>query len=184
MNSMYTWQDLVGFDQYLRSIGKPPLKGQTLTELALEIHAKYDGLWQNWQMTRYVGNVETLRKTFAAEGKKVVISGQGIPLTPAGPGKIIAQTVRGMSDDNTWGMWDEDIPKTTGRQMTYMAYDPWWDLNSNVVWGWNSAIINNAFWWAAVGTTEPSRRHQYDRLGAPPSMAMGITAPCSPTAMA
>jgi hypothetical protein len=163
MNSMFTWQDLVAFDQFLRSQGKPGLKGQTHTELSNEVATDYNGLWQNWQMTRYVQNVETLRKTFAAEGKTVTISGQGIPLAPAGPGKIIAQTVRGMSDDNTWGMTDEDIPKTTGRQMTYMAYDPWWALGSNFVWGWNSAILNNSYWYAPVGTTEPSRRHQYDR---------------------
>jgi hypothetical protein len=163
MNSMYTWQDLVAFDQYLRSLGKPGLKGQTHSELSLEIDSQYNGLWQNWQMNRYVQNVETLRKTFAAEGKTLVISGQGIPLTPAGPGKIIAQTVRGMSDDNTWGMWDEDIAKTTGRQLTEMAFDPWWDLNSNFVWGWNSAILNNSYWYAPVGTTEPSRRQYSDR---------------------
>lgn len=163
MNSMFTWQDFVGFDQYLRSLGKPGLKGQTFTEIGLEINSQYDGLWQNWQLNRYVQNVETLRKTFAAEGKKLVISGQGTPLTSADAGKIIGETIRGMSDDNTWGMWDEDIPKTTGRQMACMAYDPWWAMNSNFVWGWNSAILNNAYWYAPVGTTEPSRRHQYDR---------------------
>lgn len=163
MNNMYTWQDLVAFDQYLRSQGKPGLKGQTHTELSREIDSEYNGLWQNWQMTRYVQNVETLRQTFAAEGKTLVISGQGIPLTPAGPGKIIAQTVRGMSDDNTWGMADEDVSKTAGRQLAYMAYDPWWGLDSNFVWGWNSAILNNSYWFAPVGTTEPSRRHQSDR---------------------
>ena len=163
MNNMYTWQDLVGFDQYLRGLGKPGLKGQTHGDLCREIDTQYDGLWQNWQMNRYVQNVETLRKTFAAEGKTAVISGQGLPLMPAAAGKIIAQTVRGMSDDNTWGMWDEDIAKTTGRQLACMAYDPYWALGSNFVWGWNSAILNNSYWYAPVGTTEPSRRHYSDR---------------------
>jgi hypothetical protein len=163
LNNMFTWQDLVGFDQYLRSQGKPGLKGQTLTELSREIYSDYNGLWQNWQMTRYVQNVETIRQTFAAEGKTVVIWGQGIPLASAGPGKIVAQTVRGMTDDNTWGMANEDVPKTTARQLAYMAFDPWWALGTNFVWGYNSSILNNSHWHAPVGTTEPSRRYQSDR---------------------
>ena len=44
-----------------------------------------------------------------------------------------------------------------------MAFDPWWDFTSNYVWGWNSAILNNPYWYAPVGTTEPSRRQYSDR---------------------
>jgi hypothetical protein len=44
-----------------------------------------------------------------------------------------------------------------------MAYDPWWGLGSNFPWGWNSSILDNPFWFAAPGTTEPSRRHEYER---------------------
>ena len=84
-------------------------------------------------------------------------------MASAEAGKIVSQTVRGMSDDNTWGMWDSDLIKTAGRQLAYMAYNPWWALNYNFVWGWNSDVLNNQYWFAPVGTTEPSRRHQAER---------------------
>ncbi len=65
-----------------------------------------------------------------------------------------------MSDDSTWELHDEDIPFTTARQMTAMAWNPNWRYSTLIQWGWNSF---RSIWHAPVGTAEPSRRHYYDR---------------------
>jgi hypothetical protein len=51
---------------------------------------------------------------------------------------------------------------TTGRQLAAEALNPEWNFGFCFVWGFDSAIINNTFWYGPVGTTEPSRRHYYD----------------------
>ena len=68
-----------------------------------------------------------------------------------------------MSDDSTWGMNDEDPCYNKGKPMGYLMVNPSWRLATLLQWGWNSAVLCNPNWWSPVGTTEPSRRHYYDR---------------------
>ena len=160
---LYNWQDFIAFDESLRAAGLPGLHGKTREELSREIDTRYPTQWQAWQLSRYVQNVRTMRADFAASGKRLVISAQGIPLVPSAYQDDLAQTIRGMSDDTTWGMAGESIPLTTGRQMAYLAFNPVWALSTLLQWGYNSAVLENPHWHSPVGTTEPSRRHLYDR---------------------
>jgi hypothetical protein len=160
--SMYGWQELVAFDEYLRANGKPGLAGTTHDELNRDVNRNHAAEWALWHEHRYVDTVEMLRTAFAAKGKELVISGQGIPMASNADAAILSRTVRGMSSDNTWGMEGESVSFTTGRQLADQAFNPEWKLNFNVVWGYDSTTLNNSFWYSPVGTTEPSRRHWYD----------------------
>jgi hypothetical protein len=162
VGSMYNWQDFIAFDGYLRSKGLDGLHGRTRAEIAREIDTKLSSYWQEWQLSRYVANMDAIRGGFAAEGKNVVLSAQGVPIVPIPYQDALAATIKGMSDDSTWGMADESIPLTTGRQMAYFAFNPVWKMSTLLQWGWNSGILNSGFH-TPVGTTEPSRRHYYDR---------------------
>jgi hypothetical protein len=68
-----------------------------------------------------------------------------------------------MSDDSTWGMTRESVSLTTARQMAALAFTPSLRMSTLLHWGYNSAALNNCQWRGAIGTTEPSRRHLYDR---------------------
>lgn len=160
-NNLYSWQELVAFDQYLADQGLPRLAGKTRQELIGEIRQRYGHRWSAWQMARYAASVTSLRDTFAKEGKRLVISAQGLPLVPLKYLADLAQTIAGMSDDSTWGMWQENIPVTTGRQMTALAFNPDWRLAEPLVPGYDSGIFNGPFW-GPVGTTESTRRHFFD----------------------
>jgi len=163
MDTMHGWQDFVGFDDYLRAHGQPGLKGRTRTELATEIHGQHEAQWQEWNLERYVAAVTKLHDVFAAAGKTLVLSGQGMPLVPTRVEAPLAAVIAGQSDDSTWGMGDEDLPETTGRQMAVKAFDPAWRLATLFNWGWDSAVLNNPHWHVPADTTEPARRHIYDR---------------------
>ena len=160
--SLYDWPELVAFDQYLRDQHRPGLAGKTHAEINDDVNRNHAADWAIWHEHRYVANVEDLSKTFAALGKKMSISGQGVPMTSNADAAILAKTISGMNSDSTWGMDSESIPMTTGRQLAAEAINPEWKFGFNFVWGWDSAIINNVFWYGPVGTTEPSRRHYYD----------------------
>jgi hypothetical protein len=162
VDSLYNWQDFVGFDEYLRGRGLPGLHGRTRQELADEIDARDPAQWQAWQLSRYIENVRAMRADFAAVGKRLLITAQGTPLVPIPDQEDLAQTIRGMSDDSTWGMAGESIPLTTGRQMASLAFNPVWAMSTLLQWGYNSAVLESHFH-TPVGTTEPSRRHYYDR---------------------
>jgi len=162
LSEMYGWQELVAFDEYLRAQGRVALNGSTRAELSIDVNNNHAAEWGVWHEQRYVETVDSLSKAFAKFGKELVISGQGIPMTSNKDAAIVARTVRGMSSDETWGMEREDVPYTTGRQLGIQAYNPEWKLGFNFVWGWDSTTIDNPSWYAAVGTTEPSRRHYYD----------------------
>ena len=160
--SLYGWQELVAFDEYLRSMGKAGLSGSTHSEFDRDVKQNHAADWALWHEHRYVQAVEGLRTSFASNGKELVISGQGIPMTSNADAAIISRTVRGMSSDNTWGMEHESVPFTTGRQLGLQAFNPEWKLNFNFVWGYDSTTLNNVFWYSPVSTTEASRRHYYD----------------------
>lgn len=162
VSTLYNWQDFIGFDDYLKGLGLPGLKGRTRPQICEEIDRRYPHQWQAYLLQRYVNNLRALRSAFAAAGKRIYIQAQGIPITPMSDEDEIAAVVRGTNDDSTWGMTQESIPLTTGRQMAYMAFDPAWGLDDLMHWGWDSAILNFGFH-TPVGTTEPSRRHTYDR---------------------
>jgi hypothetical protein len=160
--SLYGWQELVAFDEYLRSVGKRGLSGATHDELNRDVNQNHAAEWALWHERRYVETVELLRNTFASAGKELVMSGQGIPMTSNADAAILSRTVKGMSSDNTWGMEGESVPFTTGRQLADQAFNPEWKLGFNMVWGYDSSTLNNSFWYSPVGTTEASRRHWYD----------------------
>jgi hypothetical protein len=163
VDSLHGWQDYIDFDDSLRARNLPGLQGKTRQELATEIHARYNSLWQDWHLKRYIASLRELRAAFAAEHKKLVISAQGAPLVPIEYQDEIAETLRGESDDSTWGMWQESIPATTGRQMGVMAFNPAWAMSTLLQWNFDSSILDNPIWHAPAGATEPSRRHLYDR---------------------
>jgi len=163
LHNMYGWPEMIGFDEYLKAHNMPGVKGHTRAEVVRDISANHLGQFRTWQVERYARAVQTLSAAYAQEGKKLVISGQGIPIVPQAYEKSISQTVVGMSDDSTWGMQYEDPCFNTAKQMGYMAINPGWKLNTLLNWGYNSAVLGNLFFWAPIGTTEPSRRHYYDR---------------------
>jgi hypothetical protein len=163
VDMLHGWQDFIDFDDYLRAQKLAHLEGKTRQQLADEIHSRYEALWQSWNLQRYQHGLEDLRTAFAAEQKKVIISAQGAPLVPMEYEDQIASIVRGESDDSTWGMIQESVPATTGRQMGVMAFNPAWAMSTLLQWNFDSGILNNPHWHAPAGTTEPSRRHLYDR---------------------
>ena len=182
VDALHGWQDFIGFDEYLRASGQPGLAGRTRKEIAAEIHAKYEHRWLAWHLDRYLYAVRNLKEAFAKEGKRLIITAQGSPLVPSRDEAEIAEVLRGQSDDSTWGMIEESIPLTTGRQMGVMAFNPGWAMSTLLQWGYNSAVLNNPHWHNPVGTTEPSRRHLYDRACAGSSAATASTARCTLTA--
>lgn len=163
IDALYGWQDFEGFDAWLRGQGKPGLKSGTREALAAQIDGARRAEWLAWQLERYVRAIKELRADFGAEGKRVVITAQGLNLLPRRYAAEVAQVVQGMSDDITWGQWAECLPLTTSRQMAAMAFNPEWRMSTLSPWGYNSATLNNAQWRGGVGTTEPSRRTIYDR---------------------
>lgn len=162
VGNLYNWQDFVEFDEYLRSLGLAGIKSRTRDQIAEEIDTKYAGPWQAWQLSRYAENIHTLRSAFSAAGKHLLIAGQGTPVVPIADQIDFAAAIRGMNDDSTWGMAQEDLPLTTARQMAVMAYNPVWAMSTLLQWGYDSAILSFGFR-APVGTTEPTLRHYYDR---------------------
>jgi hypothetical protein len=163
LSTLHSWGDFVAFDDHLRAGGKPGLAGRTRAEIAKEIHEQHEDEWQVYQLGQYVGNVRLLRDSFKAEGKDVVLSSQGVPMVAGPAGEELAKTIRGMSDDSTWGMEHNNIPATTGRQLSELAHNPVWKMNTLLQWGYDSSNLDNPIWHAPVGTTESSRRHIYDR---------------------
>lgn len=163
VDALHGWQDFLDFDAYLRAAGQPGLQGRTRQELAKEIHEKYEHRWQAWQLERYIHAIRNLKTAFAREGKRLLITAQGSPLVPAKYEKELAETIRGQSDDSTWGMWEESIPLTTGRQMGILAFNPSWAMSTLLQWGYDSAVLNNPHWHSPVDATEGTRRHYYDR---------------------
>jgi hypothetical protein len=159
VNSMFTWQELVEFDRYLGAHQLPRLAGRTRQALCTEINEQRLGQWRGWQLERYVAAVGALKAAVTGAGKRLVISAQGVPLVPLRVLDSLAGTIQGMSDDNTWGMMDEDLPGTAGRQLALKALNPSWRMASNLVWGYDNSIFNNPHWHDAVGITESSRRH-------------------------
>lgn len=159
LNAMYAWQELVEFDRCLRRKGGEGLKGRTHRDLKKEVNDHYLHPFMAWQLERYVANFRTIRGIAEDNGKTMLHSGQGMPLLPPAAATEIGQVLRGMSDDNTWGCFDEDFPLTAARQMTTKAFNPGWRIGSNLVWGWDNCVFNNAHWWMPIGVTESSRRH-------------------------
>lgn len=163
LDQLYSWRDLMDFDQWLVARGHPGLKGQTKKQITNQIKNKYISLRNRYLMERYMHDLKILKKTFASRGKKLSLGAQGIPVIPSREaGELVASVLRGMSDDNTWGQSNESVSETTGRQMAVMAFNPVWELGVNMIYNWNSAVLNNPHWRIAVGTTEPSRRRHYD----------------------
>ncbi len=164
IGAIYSWQDFEGFQAWLRARGHAVMTGRTRGEIVAEIEGKLAGPWAAWHQERYVRSITTLRDAFAREGKRIVIWSQGVPLIPnPADAAAIGESVRGMSDDWTWGMLEENAPFTTGRQMGEVAFNPWLAMSSLNQWGYVSGALNNPQWHEPVSTTEPSRRALYDR---------------------
>jgi len=160
-SQLYNWQELTAFDAYLAANNLARLTGKTRQQLCHEVQTKYANRWSAWHMDRYAQVVAMLREAFAKDGRQLNISGQGLPLVPLKYLADLAQTIAGMSDDTTWGMWHEDIPVTTGREMAVLAFNPEWRFSQVLVPGYDSGALNGNFW-AAAYTTEATRRHYFD----------------------
>ena len=89
-------------------------------------------------------SVREMREAFAKEGKKLVMSAQGIPMVAGAPGVELAETIGGMSDDSTWGMMENSVPLTPGRQMAELAFNPVWRMSTLVQWGYNSSTLKQS----------------------------------------
>lgn len=163
VNSLYTWPELQGFDEFLRANRLPPLQGRTRAEVIADLQARYAGRFHGWQLDRYTRAVSETVGLFEQAGKHLLTVGQGIPSVPQSHEAALASRLHGMIDDSTWGMGFDDPCFSTGKQMAYLMINPSWNLSTLLQWGWNSSTLGNPFWWAPVGTTEPSRRHYYDR---------------------
>jgi len=163
VGALYGWAEMVAFDEYLKANNPPGIQGGTRAEVSADITDHHESEFRSWQLDRYSSAVKDMSDAFAREGKKLVISGQGIPIVPEAYEATLSKTICGMSDDETWGMVNEDPCLSTGKQMGYLAFNPSWRLATLLQWGYNSATLCNPNWWAPVGTTEPSRRHYYDR---------------------
>ena len=163
MPGMHQWQEYVGFDRYLRKAGKTGLQARTKVALADEIHTQLEAEWQQWHLDRYVQDIRTLHQAFQAAGKQLVISAQGIPVVAGPAASELGQTIQGAADDSTWGMANNSVPLTTGRQMGESAFNPVWKFSTLLEYGFNSNVLNNPQWHSVVGTLEPTRRHYYDR---------------------
>ena len=158
-----SWQNYVAFDQYLRQHDLGKLHRGTHAQVAAQVHGRYRHEWNWYQLQCYLRAMKVLHDTFAHAGKKLVISAQGVPLVAGPRAKILAQTIKAMSDDCSWGAQYNDLPYTTGRNMGEMAFNPVWQMSTLFQWGWNSTTLNNPQWRVPVGTTEPSRRTAFDR---------------------
>ncbi len=163
VDNLWTWPEMVAFDRWLGTQGKPRLSGRTREALAQEILANQRSTFRGWQLARYVANITAMRTFAEQDGKRAVLTAQGVPLVPLSALPALADTIQGMSDDNTWGAMEEDLPRTAGRQMAILAFNPSWRMRSNFVWGWDNTVFNNSHWYAPVGTTETSRRHHVIR---------------------
>ncbi|MFC6644174.1 hypothetical protein ACFQBQ_00915 [Granulicella cerasi] len=162
--ALHGWQDYVEFDRHLRRSGKPGLKGKTRSQVGAEIHAEHEAEWQSWHLERYCTAVKGMRDAFAAEKKDLTIIAQGLPIVAgADAAAALAPTIRGMSDDSTWGMISDSSALTTGRQLGEIAFNPAWKVSTQGMWGYPSSVLNNEHWHSPVSTTEPSRRVMYDR---------------------
>jgi hypothetical protein len=163
VDALHSWQDYTEFDRYLRHTTGKGLQGRTRPELAKEIKEHFSAQWMAYQKAAYLKALHDLASPFEAAGKKVYLSAQGVPLVSGPDADVVYKMVRGMSDDSTWGMDNEDVPLTTGRQMGMLAFNPSAAMSTLFMWGWDSAILDNPYWRVPVGTTEPSRRNQYDQ---------------------
>ena len=163
LNSMYSWQELVEFDRFRRQQGLDGLRGRTRAELIADLNKRLLHPFHAWQLDRYLRSFRAIRETIEGTGRRFGINAQGIPLLPPEAAAEIGSRLRGMSDDDTWGGLEEDFPLTAGRQMIHLAFNPGWQLVSNLVWGWDNTCLNNPHWFMPVGTTESSRRHQVTR---------------------
>ncbi len=163
LNSCNSWQEYVAFDSHLRETTGRRLAGLTHAEVQSSIHSNYESEWQAWQLERYVRSVRSVREAFRAAGKDMFIYSQGFPMVAGELGRELAQTIRGMNDDFTWGMQDNSPTLTTGRNLGEVAFNPVWQITTLMPWGFVSPVFNNWQWHTPVGTTEPSRRLLYNR---------------------
>ena len=132
-------------------------------KLGREIHEKFEGYWYSWHFGRYVRAMQNLHDAFARKGSRCSFYAQGVPLLPGTGAEVVAQLVRGTNDDATWGMLRESVTLTTARQMAEVAFTPSLLMATHLCWGYNSPALNNPQWHEGIGTTEPSRRHLFDR---------------------
>jgi hypothetical protein len=153
----------VEFDTHLRDSGKPGLTAKTRVEIANEIHEQHEDAWQAWQLGQYLHNLRTVREGFAAQGKRLLITAQGLPVIAGAAGAEVAETVQASSDDHTWGMAERSPTLTTGRQLAELAYNPVWKMSTLLQYGFVSSILNNPEWHVPISTLEPLRRYYYER---------------------
>jgi hypothetical protein len=163
LQSLHGWQDYVEFDQHLRALGRKPLESRTRQEIAKEIHDEHEDEWQAWQLDRYLQNLRTMRDAFSATGKRLLITAQGCPAIAGPAGAEVAEIVQGMSDDFAWGMAEASMSLTTGRQLAMSTHNPVWKMATELRYGNDNPILDNAQMHSPSGTVEATRFHHYDR---------------------
>ena len=161
--SLYGWRDCLDFDRWLKQQGHAGLRGRTRDELQSDITANHQGHFEQWAIEMYHQRLKNLRAAVVAEGRTLQITEQGIPLVAGEAGADIATMILGSSDDNTWGMIEEDPVATAGRHLAAAAINPSLVIGTQIAWHYDSARVNNPHWHAVVGTSESSRRHAYAR---------------------
>ena len=159
----FSWPEFIAFDQWLRAKKLGKLTGRTKDELSNEILEQYRGAWYAFHLEQFQHSVTELKNAFAAAGKALSITAQGCPLLPPKFAEAISYVFRGSSDDSSWGMQHDDIITTTGKQMGALAFNPYLQMSTLAQWQYNSNTLNNPQWHVPIGSTEPSRRHQFDR---------------------
>ena len=164
LQSCNSWQEYVAFDGFLRTTNGSGLEGRTHADIEHAIHTQHESEWQEWQLDRYLRSVRSVREAFQAEGKDVFIYSQNIPVVAGPAGRELAQTMRGMNDDFTWGMQDNNPTLTTGRHLGELAFNPVWKVATLLPWGFASPVFNNWQWHSPVAAIEPIRRLLYNRL--------------------
>jgi hypothetical protein len=158
LEQMNAWQHLVAFDDWLRSKGKPGLKGKTHTEVWKEITREREHDWIVWNLEFYMDRLRAMRDGFAKAGLELVIHSQNFPVVPSEYAEEVASIVSECNNDATWVMLADNEALTTGRQMVQKIINPYYKWATLLNWGWVSSMLGSPTWQHPVGTSETSRR--------------------------
>ncbi len=158
LEQMKAWQHLVEFDDWLRSKGKPGLKGKTHSEVWKEINQQREHDWTVWNLEFYMDRLRAMRDGFAKAGLELVIHSQNFPVVPSEYAEEVASIVSECNNDATWVMVADSEALTTGRQMVQKIINPYYKWATLLNWGWVSSMLGSPTWQHPVGTSETSRR--------------------------
>ena len=163
IGSAFMWSNLVSFDAYLRSQGKPGLTGRTRADLWKEIVGQHSDEFQKYELQRYADAMTNLQKRLAAQGVSFTTETHGsFPLAGGDIGAQLATTDTAVGTDLFWELRDEDIFKGIGYRIGLVAANP--DLKSGAYdqWEWTSGTQQNPTWFSPSADVEPARLQWYN----------------------